>query len=192
MDGSRSHNQDHYVEDQATPLDVILLTYFSNDKAKYNSICGKLRGYQKGSSDGIHKGNIDAPYLEGISITVDNPRKHVWSYGVGNNYKNAHTSNCPCSLSTTSNSPPAFVNEHYYCESGGANGESHNTFYESDPLWDGRGCPSTSNCCSTLGPPWFYHHFTEHEMGAVEVRICCDEVYSNEATLLEQVELYVQ
>ena len=26
--------------------------YFSNSKAEYNSICGKLRGYQKGSPDG--------------------------------------------------------------------------------------------------------------------------------------------
>ena len=34
--------------------------------------------------------------------------------------------------------------------------------------------------------------FTEPESRAVEVRICRDEVYSNEATLLEQVQLYVQ
>ena len=48
------------------------------------------------------------------------------------------------------------------------------------------------DCCSTLGAPWFYYDFIEPEGGAVEVRICCDEVYSNEATLLEKVALYIQ
>ena len=60
-------------------------------------------------------------------------------------------------------------------------------FYGSDTLWDGRGCPAGDDCYSTLGAPWFYCHFTESEKGAVEVRICCDEIYSNEATLMEQV-----
>ena len=156
--------------------------YFSNDKAEYNSICGKLRGYQKASPDGFHTDTtIDKPYLDGVSITVGNPRKHVWSFAVGNWY-GVHANNCPCT-STTAKRPPVFVKDHYYCESGGA---------ESDPLWDGRGCPSSSNCCSTLGAPWFYRHFTEPESGAVEVRICHDQEYSDEATLLEQVELYVQ
>ena len=158
-------------------------TYFSNKKAEYNSICGKLRGYQLRSTDAFHTQiTIDKPYLEGVSLTVDNPRKHVWSYAVGVSY-NAHANSCPCTSPTVAKSPPAFVKEHYYCES---------SVTATDPLWDGRGCPSTSNCCSTLGAPWFYRHFTEAEKGAVEVRICRDQEYSNEATLLEQVQLYIQ
>ena len=166
--------------------------YFSNNKAEYNSICGKLRGYQKGSTDGFHTNTIiNNPYLEGVSITIGNPRKHVWSYAVGYSY-GVHKNHCPCTSPTVAKSPPVFVKDHYYCESGGGNGESYNTVYESDPLWDGRGCPSTSNCCSTLGAPWFYRQFTEPEGGAVEVRICRDQIYSNEATLLDQVQLYIQ
>ena len=160
--------------------------YFSNNKAEYNSICGKLRGYQKGSTDAFHENTaIDKPYLDGVSITVGNPHKHVWSYAAG--------SNCLCASPNSVNTPPIFVKDHYYCESGGrAPGDSFSTFYGSDPLWDGRGCPAGDNCCSTLGPPWFYRQFTEPEGGAVEVRICSDQVYSNEATLLEQVQLYIQ
>ena len=67
-----------------------------------------------------------------------------------------------------------------------------NQYFVTDPLWDGHGCPAGDDYCSTLGAPWFYRHFTEPEGGAVEVRICRDEVYSNEATLLEQVQLYIQ
>ena len=85
-----------------------------------------------------------------------------------------------------------YVEDYYYCESGSAGFSNNNAFHASDPLWDGRGCPAGDDCCSTLGAPWFYHHFTEPEKGAVEVRICRDEIYSNEATLLEQVQLYIQ
>ena len=85
-----------------------------------------------------------------------------------------------------------FVKDHYHCESGSHGAASVYDFYGTDPLWDGHGCPASDDCCSTLGAPWFYRHFTEPEGGAVEVRICHDEVYSNEATLLEQVQLYVQ
>ena len=77
-----------------------------------------------------------------------------------------------------------FVGNHYYCESSSTG--------ISDPLWDGHGCPAGDDCCSILGAPWFFRRFTEPEKGAVEVRICRDEAYSNEATLLEQVQLYIQ
>ena len=59
-------------------------------------------------------------------------------------------------------------------------------------LFMGHGCSSTDKCCSILGAPWFNRHFTEPEGGAVEVRICRDQRYSNKATLLEQVQLYIQ
>ena len=85
-----------------------------------------------------------------------------------------------------------YVGYHYFCESGSDSHTSRSTFRGSDPLWDGRGCPAGDNCCSTLGAPWFYRHFTEPESAAVEVRICHNEIYSNEATLLEQVALFVQ
>ena len=183
--------------------------YFSNNKTEYNSteynsICGKLRGYQQGTTAAFlakyaPSHSIDAPYLDGVSITVGNPRKHVWSYGTGyskvdrhSTYNSPRVVNCPCAKYPGAK-PPIYVQRHYYCESGSTHKPSSFTaFYGSDPLWDGRGCPDGDDCCSTLGAPWFYRYFTEPESGAVEVRICRDEPYSNEATLVEQVELYVQ
>jgi len=171
--------------------------YFSNKKFEYNSICGKLRGYQKGTNDAFAayrtpSRSIDAPYLDGVSITVDSPRKHVWSYGVGvSQLYNVVPYNCPCAKFPGAN-PPVYVGDHYYCESGSRSHSAHATLYGSDPLWDGRGCRAGDDCCSTLGAPWFYRQFTDPEKGAVEVRICQDEPYANEATLLEQVQLYIQ
>ena len=172
--------------------------YFSNNKAKYNSICGKLSGYQQGSTAAFLANHspshsVDAPYLDGVSITVGNPRKHVWSYATGYSkvQNTRNIKNCPCAKYPGAK-PPIYVQHHYYCESGSTGYTTESAFHGSDLLWDGRGCPAGDDCCSTLGAPWFYRHFTEPESGAVEVRICRDEVYSNEATLLEQVDLYVQ
>ena len=169
--------------------------YFSNNKTEYNSICGKLRGYQLGSTAAFiadhASSSINAAYLDGVSITIDTPCKHIWSYAVGFSKiynPNAYKINCPCAKYPGAN-PPKFVKDHYYCESGSTGYSAVNAFHGSDPLWDGRGCPAGDDCCSTLGAPWFYRHFTEPEKSAIEVRICRDEGYSNEATLLEQVQL---
>jgi len=175
--------------------------YFSNNKSKYNFICGKLRGYQKGTTDAFSADfspsySIDAPYLDGVSITVGNPRKNVWSYAVGYsqlyNYEpHGFVVNCPCAKIPGAD-PPVYVEEHYYCESGSNSYALSDKIYVSDSLWDGSDCPAGDECCSTLGPPWFYRQFTESEKGDVEVRICCDQHYNNEATLLDQVQLYIQ
>jgi len=173
--------------------------YFTNNKFEYNFICGKLRGYQQGSTaaflaEFFPSHSIDGPYLDGVSITVGNPRKHVWSYAVGFSQiynPGTYKINCPCAKFPGAN-PPVYVGDHYFCEAGSSGHTSVTSFHRSDPLWDGRGCPAGDDCCSTLGAPWFYRQFTEPEKGAVEVRICQDEAYSNEATLLEQVQLYIQ
>ena len=171
--------------------------YFSNNKAQYNFICGKLRGYQKGTPDSFRahaaSHSIDKPYLDGVSITVDIPHKHIWSYAIGNSQAHdpgPHKINCPCAKYPGAN-PPVFVKDHYYCESGSKGHSPKSAFHGSDAVWDGDGCSAGDGCCSTLGAPWFYRHFTEPEGGAVEVRICRDEAYTNEATLLDQVQLYI-
>ena len=57
-------------------------SHLSKNKTEYNSTCRKLCGYQQGSYGGFfapHASScsIDAPYLDGVSITVGNPREHV-------------------------------------------------------------------------------------------------------------------
>ena len=71
----------------------------------YMEIVGALRGYQKGSPDGfgqnMNSGNvgINGEYVDGVSITLGMPRKHVWTYAVGVSIDyNYNTNNCPCSV----------------------------------------------------------------------------------------------
>ena len=63
--------------------------------------------------------------------------------------------------------------------------------YLSDPLWDGDGCLTNSGCCSQLGMPWFYRKTIVPLSENIEVRICKDELYSDEDTAVEEVEIYV-
>ena len=73
---------------------------YSSMFSTYN--VGKVRGYQKGSPSAfaeVSVPSLDNGYVEGISITLGNPRKHVWTYAIGLSDDGNHQSgihNCPC------------------------------------------------------------------------------------------------
>ena len=70
------------------------------------------------SSSGLSPPSLDEKYVDGISITSGNPRKHVWTYAVGlSDDYNYPCCNCPCAKHPGPD-PPPFVGSHYYCESG--------------------------------------------------------------------------
>ena len=137
--------------------------------------------------------SLDGVYVDGISITSGNPRKHVWTYAVGvSDDNNPHYPfNCPCAKYPGPD-PPTYVGSHYYCESGNTGQFDVSRIYTNDPLWDGAGCLSENSCCYDAGMPWFFRQFPTTTTGDIEVRICYDEVFSNEAVVVEQIELYVQ
>ena len=86
---------------------------------EYQSVCGRVIGYQYRSPDGFQTGTIDDPYVDGISITFGNPRQHIWTYAGGLEQDGAiyAFAACPC-LPQNSVVPPLFVGNDYYCESG--------------------------------------------------------------------------
>ena len=185
--------------------------HFLTNSTTYTKVCGKVLGYQKGTMDCFFptiyahgKANyyrpqtssrsLDGVYVDGISITTGSPRKHVWTYAVGlsDNY-NYPQLNCPCAK-TPGPDPPAYVGSHYYCESGNTGTYSGKTatLFTGDPLWDGAGCGNENSCCYDAGMPWFFRQFPTTTTGDIEVRICYDEHFSNEAVAVEQIQLYVQ
>ena len=187
---------------------------FSTNQTSYSRICGKIRGYQRGSMNAFFptgytlgtttgyvpekaSASINGPYVDGVSITVGEPRKHVWTYAVGlsDNFKYNYTEegyNCPCAQHPGSD-PPSFVGHHYYCESGN-NGPLYiaGKYYTDDELWNGRGCGMDNNCCAQAGLPWFFRQFSVVITGDVEVRICRDQDNSDEEVLVEQMDIYIQ
>jgi len=161
----------------------------------YEHICGQAKGYQKGHTNAYQSRlqSIDKAYVDGISITIGSPRKHVWTYAVGlsDDYNYGGHSNCPCAT-YPGPSPPAFVGNDYYCESGDVGTFYYNPYYLSDPLWDGNGCGSNNGCCAQIGMPWFYRKLPINVCKDFEVRICKSVDHDNEDIAVESLELYIK
>ena len=174
--------------------------HFTTYNIPYSRVCGMVVGYQKGSTDGFasyhySSQSINGPYVDGISITYGTPRKHIWTYAIGNSDKYDHTpkypSNCPCSQ-YHGRLPPSFAHDNYYCESGTVGIALHGTYYTADPVWDGKECSSENSCCSEPNLPWFYRQIPLTAKKDIEARICHDEAFANEGVLVQKLQLYVQ
>ena len=161
----------------------------------YEHICGQAKGYQKGTPDAYHPNSesIDGIYVDGISITLGSPRKHVWAYAAGpsDDYDGNGKYMCACATHPGP-SPPAFVGNDYYCESGNVGRTDVRPYYLSDPLWDGSGCTSGNSCCAQIGLPWFYRKLPVCVAEDFEAHICKDASHSDEDIAIEKLELYVK
>ena len=147
-------------------------------------MCGRVRGYQFGHMDAFNRHSIDTHYAEGVLITSGNPRRHLWTYAVGNTER--HTSNgCPCSSSHRN--APEYVGNDYYCESGFVIIDEARIAW-GDPLWDGAGCVTPGNtCCQRYG--WF-HKQVQQTSDSIEVRWCA--CCTGEDVFTDIVEIWVQ
>ena len=160
----------------------------------YEHICGQAKGYQKGTPDSFasRSPSVDSTYVDGISITIGSPRKHVWTYamGISDDYDYSKW-NCPCAKHPGP-SPPAFVGNDYYCESGDVGASDHTQYYLTDALWDGNGCTAGNGCCAQIGMPWFYRKLPVPVADDFEVRICKNEGHTNEDVAIEKIDIFVQ
>ena len=53
---------------------------------RYNKVCGRIIGYQVGSTDAFNSSphfTIDQVYIDGVSVTYGTPRKHIWTFASG-------------------------------------------------------------------------------------------------------------
>ena len=166
----------------------------------YNEVCGKVIGYQYASTDGATgRTTIDGPYIDGVSLTHGSPRQHVWTFisALTENTAVNTRSTCYCAnRNQRGPTPPSFVGQDYFCDTGsrrwidGDRTASYH-FYNS-PLWDGAGCGPTNECCSFQNPPMFYKNIPQGTRDNIEMRVCRDEVSTNEDVLIESVDIYVR
>jgi len=168
---------------------------FSTHQVSYSRVCGMVIGYQKGTPDGFcahisPSKAIDSTYVDGVSITYGTPRKHIWTYAIGVNEQGGKYS-CPCSQNGGT-LPSSFVHENYYCESASYINPPYEKYLTTDPVWDGKGCPSLNSCCSEPNLPWFYRQIPLTSDKNIEARICYDEVFRDEGVLVKEIKLYIQ
>ena len=170
-------------------------TFFSTYSLDYSNVCGQVRGYQYGSPDAFNTGNsdIESYYIDGIPITYgSNPRQHIWTYAGGWAETSLVLRSCPCNNGSIA-SPPSFVNNDYYCESGLPSPPKSEVLFADDPLWDGQNCNGhESTCCTNLNMPWFLKTLNESTTDDIELRVCSDQGQPNEDTPLYIIELYVK
>ena len=176
----------------------------------YNKICGKVKGFQKGSTDGFYphafslgltpsylyvpvtnSSTVNGVYVDGVSITLGDPRKHAWTYVMGLSDDFVYEfANCPCARHSALE-VPVFIGNNYYCESGNTGEFDFSTLYTEDPLWDGKQCLPENSCCDRTGQPWFFYQLPINEKEHLEVRICQDQVEGDEAVTVEQLQLFI-
>ena len=171
---------------------------------EYQHVCGRIVGWQIGHPDAFYGGTllgqgIDSYYIDGISITYGGPpREHIWSLAGTPREMNPDSQVlCQCSNTGVSGvlAPPSFVGNDYYCETGidYSFGHVQGAFYEdSDPLWDGEGCGSTSTCCDFNNPPWFCKQLPEPTTEDIEVRVCDQQGTQTDDTPFELIEIYIR
>ena len=168
---------------------------FYMKEVNYQHICGQAKGYQKGGvyAFQVKMQFIDDAYINGISITVGSPRKHVWTYaaGLSDDYDDNGNNNCPCAIHPGP-LQPAFVGNHYYCKSGNVGFRELDCYYINDPLWDGAGCGTGNGCCAQIGMPWFYRKLSVSIAEDFEVRICKENIHQDEDIAVEQIELFIR
>ena len=168
----------------------------------YSRICGMIQGYQVGSTDSFGNSGrginptIEQNYVDGISLTHGHPRQHIWTFAAApDEVGTIPHHNCPCistNLASRAIQPPSYVGDDYFCDTASVDRYIINHFYSDDPLWDGAGCGPLNTCCSFNSPPWFYKQLPEHTTDGVEMRMCRDQLGTDENIAIERVEIYVQ
>ena len=157
---------------------------------------GRVHGIHSGTldiEDAQFSRGIDGTYIDGISLTYGQlPRRHIWSFI---SFLSAVFPNCPCSTNAE-RTTPSYIGENYFCESGtSATMVDPAVTFVDDPVWDGQNCEITQDpgCC-TRGyrgnGEWFYREFEVPFVDDVELRICTDELRSDEDIALRFAEIY--
>ena len=181
-------------------------TYTVRQSLQYRKVCGQIVGYQIGSTNVFHDQqlSIDEPYVDGVSVTYGDPRRHIWTFagGISETIVDAWpTLSCPCALVGTGiqlQEPPAFVSDNYFCESGNPLNTHENTNifrYTDDPLWDGKIESCEGQCCNNTNyssPSWFSVMLPVATSDDIEVRICANQETDNEDIAIGLLEIYVQ
>ena len=170
----------------------------------YTSVCGRINAYQRGHGNAFYNqiNNIESDYVSGVSITHGRPgsRQHIWTFAASLSYDcTAHVNHfCPCT-NINVNWPyqvPSFIGNDYFCESGRKSSDRScsggSAYYPGDPLWDGKGCPSTSTCCELNSPPWFCKTLPNPTSDDLELRQCHVNGGTFEDTLVSLIEIYVK
>ena len=166
---------------------------FNTSGRKYNEVCGRVIAYQYGHPDGFNTRvlPLDSFYIDGVSLTRGNPRKHVWSFVMGQDQTSKTPWVCPC-VNDELIVVPGFVGDNYFCDAALTryNHNAPNIVHTDNPLWDGENCGEAPNCCNHNS--WFNATLPTATNDSLEVRICLNESPGEADALIKLLNLYVK
>ena len=139
---------------------------------------------------------IEENYVDGVSLTHGSPRNHIWTFAAGlDEAGTCPQHNCLCTNNDSrdmATPSPDFVGDDYFCATASSGAFVNGFFYGDDPLWDGVGCGPLNSCCSLNNPPWFYKQLPQPTTDDIEMRVCRDQVVSDESVTIDMIEIYIQ
>ena len=176
--------------------------HFGANGILYSHICGRVVGYQVGSTDGFRAytrswyTRLEDPFVDGVILTHGTEKQHIWTFSASITEGPVSGSNqfdliCPCTHPGSTQSIPPFVGTDYFCETAVTGGWDL-VFYPNDQLWDGGNCGSGSTCCDFNDLPYFCKSLSEPTTDDIGVTICADEGVDNEDSPIELIEIFVQ
>ena len=171
-------------------------TSFSSHGIEYSRLCGRIIAFQFGRTNGLlryhqNQASIESTFLDGIVLTYGSPRSHIWSFVAGHDQYITAPHGCPCNTGFTG-SVPSYIQDDYFCDSGYPYpAQPPLIYFTTDPLWDGDGCVR-GTCCTFNSPPWFCKTLPLPTNEDIELRLCLDDIVSDEDTPFEVVDIYVQ
>ena len=193
----------HYCTLSTTESTCQSVTY-SVQMARYQQVCGRIRGYQLGATTAFFpystgsNSNINQAYIDGVVITHGEmpDRKHIWTFASGYSNAYAYPNNkrwmCPCNNLTndTTIAIPSFISGNFFCSAGNNRTQQAliNRRFQEGPLWDGNGCAAGNECCAKQ--PFFLANLEEPTCNDLEIRICTFTDPKNVG--VDLIELYVK
>ena len=169
--------------------------YYSTFSVTYTRVCGRVIGYQKGTTNAFHSPimSVHVGYVDGVSITAGEVRQHIWTFAAAKQGNGTGTSECPCAEDSDGIvEQQDFVGTDYFCESGSQGQANAATLYTDDPLWDGKQCGLIEEeCCNAPGIPWFHKPLQQPTTDYIELRVCGNQEVEDEDSPVESFEIYV-
>jgi hypothetical protein len=179
---------------------------FGTGKRTYTRVCGRVEAIQVGTPNAFDPSlsefepGLDAAYIDGVSLThgVPGSRQHIWSfvsalYETDDVFLVSNVCSCTDTTVVWPFTIPSFIGEDYFCATGNPGpGFVLGEVYPDNPLWDDEGCGPNNACCLLNRPPWFCTVLPQPTSDDLELRICHDQVASNEDTLVTLAEVYIQ
>ena len=151
----------------------------------YSQVCGTVRVHPEGTPDGFSTHNrprngqsVNQNYVVGVSLTHGDSsnRNHIWTY-TAVIFVGGDSSGC----GNCNNNKPNIIGTNFTCTNAHCS-NADNCFRNT--LWGN----DTKQC---FGNETFYRQLSESTTNNIEMRVCRDELRSNEEILISFVELFV-